>query len=381
MPVPASAQVRTANPDGTDRRWLGQSGHVVSLKYSYAMPGGPDQMSCVLQTTATSQDPAIRVGRQVEVFAGGLIWSGQLDEPTPGQDGWQVIAHGCGTFGGQYLADYTGHTWGAHSPDDVVTNAIGNGLRWVNGGLYPLPDGAWLGQAPDNGTQTVADILSLVCSRGGLTWQVTTGPGGNQVDIIPLPTEVTRLLVAVGPVARTLAGVVNAVCLRYCSKADDAAGTSTYSTVWATSPALIAKYGRTERSVDLSNAGVMPGTGANSAQAVGQQILKRYQQAAFGGPFTVTPGQYLTATGTPVALGTERAGEVVRLLMCDYGGAVATGTPVEFVVGGYEYDEESRTATVTPFGSVLTDWSALVSSMTEFSSGKDDPFGVKAGGA
>ena len=380
MPVPASAQVRTANPDGTDPRWLGQAGHVVSLKYSYTMPGGPDQMSCVLQTSPTSRDPAIRAGRQVQVFAGpSCTWSGALDEPSPGQDGWQIVAHGAGTFGGQYQADYSGASWGATSPRRAVDNAISRGLRWVRGtGLDPLPDGAWLGQAPDQGADTLTDLLNLVCSRGGLTWEVTSGPGGNLLTVAPLPTTVTRLLVAVSPVARTIAGVVNAVIIRYCSKQDDATGTATYNTTWVTSPALIALYGRNEKQVDLSNAGEMT---ENAAKAVGQKMLTGYVQAAYGGPFVVSPGQYLTTTGTPVALSTERAGEVARLLMSDYGGAVSTGTPIEFPVGGYEYDEETRTATVTPLQSVRTDWAGLLASMTEYQTAKGDPFGLKAGAA
>lgn len=373
--VPASVQIRTANPDGSDIRWPGRAGTVVGVKYSFSLPGGANQLSFTLQTDPMRRDPAIKVGRQVRVLAGlRPVWDGQLDEPVSGGDGWQVTAHGAGTFGSQYQAWWTGGaTWaGLDAPNSAVDQAILAGMRWVNrGDLSPSPPaGGWMGQAQDNGSLLISDMLDLICSRGGLTWKVLAAAGGNVLTVVPLPTAVTRLLVATAPVARTAANVVTAIRVRY----QVSNGTTpTYATVLVSNAALAAKYGTTQRYLDLSSAGV-DATGSQ-ATSVANKILNRYQQAAWGGPFVVNPGEYLTATGTPVSLATEQAGEVVRLVGSDYGGQAGMGLPATFIAGGYEYDDDTGTATITPFGSVRTDFQALVASIT-LRTARDDPFGA-----
>jgi hypothetical protein len=118
-------------------------------------------------------------------------------------------------------------------------------------------------------------------------------------------------------------------------------------------------HGPAEAYSDLSNAGVMS---APAAQNVGNQVLARYQRASFVGPFTVRFGQLLTTGGTPVDLGTERAGNVARLLVTDapFGGEVAAGL-IEFTIGAYSYSEDDQTAQVTPMQSARSDFSALLS--------------------
>jgi hypothetical protein len=37
-------------PELSSPRWLGQVGHVANLDYTYAIPGGPDQLTCLLQS-------------------------------------------------------------------------------------------------------------------------------------------------------------------------------------------------------------------------------------------------------------------------------------------------------------------------------------------
>jgi hypothetical protein len=377
MPIPTAVQVVTRRPDGTHPAWLGRFGHVTGLHLSHAVPGGPDQLSCILQASTASRPVAIQAGRQVQAYAGvRCVWDGQLDEPTPGGDGWQLTAHGAGTFGQQFNAIWTA-TWASGAaPSDAVDQAIGRGMRWVNPGFATPPAGSWLGQVPDNGSLKIADVLNLMCSRGGMTWQVQRLAGGNRLRFITVPVAPvtpTRLLVATGPVPRTMGGVVNAITLRYQVSADSS-GTASYTTTTVTSAAMIAMYGRSEQFLDISNAGTLT---AAAAQAVGNWVLNRYQQAAWGGSFTVYPGQYLTSRGSRVHLATEQAGEIVRLLVADYGGAVSAGVPVTFLVGNYAYDEESGTAQVTPFGTVRTDFGTLAGVRTDFHSGHGDPFGLK----
>lgn len=378
MPVSPTAQIVTRAPDGSDPRWLGRYGLVSGIGWSHSVPGGSSSFSCILQADPASRPKVIQAGRQVQVYAGvRCVWDGQLDEPTPGGDGWQLSAHGAGTFGTQFWAFWTA-TWASlAAPSDAVDQAITRGMRWINPGFATPPTGAWLGQVPDNGSINISDLLNLLCSRGGLTWQVKRLAGGNQLQFITVPVgnvTPTRLLVAQGPVARTIAGVVNAIILRYQNTADSSSTTASFTTTTVTNPAMITMYGRNERYIDLSSAGQMS---AGAAQAVGNWVLNRYQQAAFGGPFTVYPGQYLTNRGSRINLATEQAGEIVRLLVADYGGAVSAGAPVTFLVGNYAYDEESGTAQVTPFASVRTDFSTLAGVRTGFHSKPGDPFGLK----
>src|SRR5215467_11580889 len=99
----SKAQVRTMKPDGTDRRYLGVAGPVSALRYSYSLPGGCDQMSCLLQAEPDRLVQALKPGRIVEVVLGAsVVWDGKLDQPSPAADGWQVAAHGSGTWGSDF---------------------------------------------------------------------------------------------------------------------------------------------------------------------------------------------------------------------------------------------------------------------------------------
>ena len=101
---------------------------------------------------------------------------------------------------------------------------------------------------------------------------------------------------------------------------------------------------------------------AAAAENVGNEVLARYQRAAWAGPFTARFGQLMTTGGTPVDLGCERAGSVMRLLVTDapFGGESFAGT-IEFLVGAYSYSDDDQTAQITPFQSARSDFSSLLS--------------------
>ena len=186
-------------------------------------------------------------------------------------------------------------------------------------------------------------------------WQVDRW---GKLSVTPIPSTVNRLLVSTTPVARTIASDITTVWLKY-TASDDGQGNTTYNLTDSFSQDDINRHGPTEIYSDISNAGVMSGS---SAQAVGTDILARYQRAAFAGPFTVRYGQYLTTGGTPVDLGCESAGTVARLLVSDapFGGEQVTGL-IEFCVGNYVYDDDSATAQITPMQSARSDFSSLLS--------------------
>lgn len=345
----ASSQCQTLNPDGSDPQWLGALGHVSSLTYSYSTPGGADQLSCVLQVPPSYRTQATNPGRTIVVWRGGSpVWTGKLNEPVPTTSGQQIAAHGLGTLGADYCAVYVPLTnWTLNEP---VNEAIARGLPWKNPGI----SAGWLAQQVDSGSQTVTDHLNLLTGPSGQTWSVDRY---GELNVFPLPTEVNRLIVATGPVARTIANDITTVFLKY-TQSDDGQGNVVTGLTDAFSQADIDLHGPTETYADLSNGGVMS---AGAAQAVGNNVLLRYQRAAWAGPFTVRYGQLLTTGGSPIDLGTERAGTVARLLVTDapFGGESYAGV-IEFLVGAYSFDQDSETAQITPFLVARQDFASLL---------------------
>lgn len=362
--VPNASQVMTCTPSGGDVRWLGAIGHVQDLTYSYIYPGGCDQMTCTLDQPATWRSSAMNPGRSVAVFRGGhQVWFGKMDEPVPTTSGWTLTAEGAGQFGTDFVAQYTS-TWPTSIPDQPINNAITRGLQWANPGVGS-PSGIWLGQEVDPAAQTITDLLNLLCTRGGLGWYVSSQPGGlpgNDLSVAPLPTAVNRRLVCNSPVPRTLGGDINTIYLRYESAADNATtgAAATYALTSVTNAASITAHGAMETYIDLSSAGVMTAT---AAKAVGSFVLGIYQRASFAGPFTVQPGQLTTTGGQPVDLGCEQAGTVCQLVLTDfsYGGEVTPQFPISFIVGAYSYNDQTETATVSPYQSLDTSLSGLLS--------------------
>lgn len=341
--------VQTTRPDGSGPRWLGALGHVANLTYSYSAPGGADQMSCTLQLPPNYRTDALDPGRRVNIIrGGGVVWSGKLNEPVPAVDGWAVAAHGSGTFGTDFAAIYT--TWNFN---DAVNQAIARGLRWSN----PSPGitAGWLAQQPDSGSLTITDFLNLITVQSSQLWNIDRW---NRLSVFPLPNVVNRLLVSTSPVTRTVSNDITTVFLKY-EASDDGQGNTTYNVTDAFSQADINRHGPVEVYSDLSSAGVMTQA---AATAVGTNVLARYQRASFAGPFTVRYGQLLTTGGSPVDLGCERAGTVARLLVTDapFGGEDFAGN-ITFIIGAYQYSDETGTAQITPLQSARTDFASLLS--------------------
>jgi hypothetical protein len=345
---PGASSVVTLTPSGTQPRWLGALGHVNALTYSWANPGGPDQLSCLLQMPANFRTDALNPGRIVRVYRGGAcIWDGKLVEPTPGADGWQITAIGLGNAGTDFDAVYT--TWG--NQNDAVNQAIARGLRWSNAGISAS---VWLGQVVDSGSQTITDLLNLFCTLGGFTWYVSVLPaGGGSLSVYAFPAatvaNANRVLVASGPVPRTLGGDVNEIFLRYQSSADGAS-VATYGTTSVTTAGAQALHGNLEAYEDLSSAGTLT---AGAAQALGASVLARYQRASFAGPFTIRQGELLNPGGVPADLGQDHCGTICKVILADYGyGGEIVPDPAVFMVGAYAYDDMAGQAQVTPFQSL-----------------------------
>ena len=374
IPTNADTAVSLAAPK--DPRWLGSLGHVNSLKYSWTCPGGDADMSCVLQLPPTQRPAALDPGRVVQVWrAGSCAWEGKLNEATPSTDGWVVTAHGAGTCGGDFQAYY--QSW---TPDDPVNRAIARGLRWDNPGIGS-PAGIYLGQQQDSGSLSITAFMNLLCSGGGLLWQVTPSAAtgipapSRTLSVFPLKSDAygvptgppDLMLVSTTPVPRTVLLDVNNILLRYQVSADipatstAAAVPATYATVFAGNTASTSKHGPIEYYLDLSSAGVMT---AAAARVIGQNVLQKYVRATFAGTFEIGPGQLLNAGGAPVDPGFGVAGKMIKPLITDapYGGELAAA-PMVFMAGTHEFDNDTNTAKITPYGGVRLNLSGLVAAL------------------
>ena len=374
--TPGSGNTAISLPAPKSPRWLGSIGHVTGLTRSYTCPGGPETLSLLLRLPPDYRTDALNPGRVVQVYRGGsCVWEGKLNEPTAAPEGWTVTAHGAGTYGEDFAAYWT--TWNA---DNAVDRARSRGLRWQNPGIG-APSGIYLVQQQDPASETITAHLNLLITGGGLLWQlqrpmVSSPPADPWVlSVFPFkqdangnPTQAPdRILISNAPVARTIAADINYILLRYQATADIAATSTkkavaaTFAITSASNPASVAAHGQMEYFLDVSSAGVMSAT---AARAIGQQVLTRFVRASFAGPFTASPGQVRTTGGQPVDLGCDGAGLVYQVMVTDggYGGEVAPA-PLVFMSGAYEYDEDTGTATITPFQSARHDLASLISQL------------------
>jgi len=314
-------------------------------------------MACTLQVEPGYRTDALDPGRVTKVYRGAsAIWTGQMTEPVPTVDGWQVSAIGVGSLSNNFCAIWAN---APYSLDEPVKEAIQRGLPWtdVPGGITS----GWLETAPDMGSLTVTDHMNNITAKYGQVWSVARN---GQLSIGNIPANANRLLTSTAPVPRTLFGMCTTAFLYYCVS-DDGNGNTAYATTCVFNQAAINQFGPNETYVDLSS---MTVNGTNNvisqaqAQQVGTYLLNNYQQANWAGPFVAQPGDLMTMGGVGIDLATEQAGSVVRLMVTDapFGGQVVAGA-IEFVVGAYSYDDDAQTATLTPLKAYNTDLSTLLS--------------------
>jgi hypothetical protein len=393
-------------------KWLGQVGHVANLDYTYSIPGGPDQLTCLLQVEPNYRTDAVNPGRIVTAHRGGsCIWEGVLTEPQPATTGWTLTANGCGTYGTNFGAwwqlDYP-DSWSVDGPIDL---AVARGLRWRNLGQYNPGGTAYLGPVQNPGSLTITDFMNLLCTGGALSWQLVPPPSASSfppgpwvLDMFPLPTDTSGnpiasapsdvlsselftfnrwsrsdlsstlsrrppdlYIVNTSPIGRTITADVNTVIVYYQVTADTtatatvAATAATYGTAFADIPASVAMHGRMEYYLDVSSSGVMT---APQATAIATNVLSKYVRANFSGTFSVQPGQLLNVGGFPADLGCNWGGYMASVQVEGYasGGEVGFG-PMTFQIGEYEFNDDSQTATITPYQNARTDIASVVAQL------------------
>jgi hypothetical protein len=399
-------------PELYSPRWLGQVGHVGGLDYTYSVPGGPDQLTCKLQTPPNYRTDAIDPGRVVTAHRGGsCIWEGVLTEPTPSPTGWTLTANGCGTYGANFGAWWQLNFPDSWSVDGPVDLAIARGLRWTNLGLNNPNGAAYLGPVQNPGSLTITDFMNLLCTGGALSWQLVQPPSASSfppgpwvIDLFPLPTDTTgnpvtsvpsnqlasRLytfnrwsrtdlsstlsrrppdlyIVNINPMGRTLTADINTVIVYYQVTADTTAtstttaAAATYGTAFADIPASVSRHGRLEYYLDVSSAGVMT---QPQAAAIAQNVLSKYIRANFSGTFSVMPGQLLNVGGYPVDLGVNWGGYMASVQVENFpaGGEVGFA-PITFQIGQYRFNDDTQTAEITAYQNARTDMASVVAQL------------------
>jgi hypothetical protein len=392
-------------PEPRNAEWMGSIGHVHGLNMAWTKPGGPTSLTFNLACPPGFRSTGMNSGRRVQAFRGGsCIWDGTLEEPQASATGWSFTADGTGVEGANFAAYYT--SWTA---DDPVNKAIGRGLRWRNDGIGSPPGlfGLTSANAQDSGSLTTQDFLNLLCTSGSLYWSVEpplsvgvpaepwvlrirqfpTDISGNPLSAgvstpeqyniqewqrIDLKAKLHRVppdlyIINTSPTSRTLNGTYNTLTCRYQS-APDIPGTSktaaiaaTYATLYVDQPAAVAKQGRVEYYLDMTSNGVM--TAAQVVQ-VAQNILNRYIRLSFFTAYTVMPGQLLNNGGEPVDLACDQSGKMATVMVVNapVGGDV-TVTPLTFFIAEYVYDDDTQTATITPYQSAGKDIQSLIAAM------------------
>ena len=348
--LPGSSQVAVAAPGSSNWQWLGTLGQVTALTYSFACPGGCDKMTSTVMVPAAYRTQLFNPGWQVRIVRGGHdVWHGKLDEPVPTSSGWTLTAVGHGQPRPGLPRHLHGHLAG--QPARPVRQRCHQPRAALDEPGVGTPSGAWYGQAVDSGAQTVTALLNLVCTRGGLTWYVNSQPGGvpgDDLSVFPLPTVPNRLLVATTPVARTLGGDINTIFIRYEVSADNATSgaAAVYATTTSRTRQSVAAHGVIETYIDLSDVGVQT---AAAAQAVGNAVLQVYRPGELRGTvhrrLRAAPDHRRAAHRPRHRPG----GNCLQLILTDFaqGGEVVVTAAPQFIVGAYEYDDFSQTATVT----------------------------------
>jgi hypothetical protein len=390
-------------PEPRNPQWMGSIGHVTGLSMNWSKPGGPTSLQFNLTCPPNYRTTGMSVGRRLQAYRGGsCIWDGILEEPQASPTGWTIIADGVGTEGANYAALYS--TWTADNP---VNEAIGRGLRWRNDGIGSQPGlfGLNASNVQDSGSLTITDFLNLLVTSGALYWSIEpplsvgipsapwvlrfrefpTDISGNALSAgvkaaeqwniqewqrIDLKGKLNRVppdlfLVNATPVTRTINGTINTLVCKYQSSPDITAPApivpAKFLTLVVDQPSAVATQGRNEFYLDLSTNGVMT---AAQVQVVAQNLLAHYVKASFSTAYQVSPGRLLNNGGVPVDLAIDYSGKMVTVLVenAPVGGDVSS-QPLTFFIGDYSYDDDSQSATVTPYQNAGNDISSLLARM------------------
>jgi hypothetical protein len=351
--------VTVSERDGTGNYPLESIASVSGIRYASTWPGGCTTFSCGLSLGPRDTPAGGLLGKLLVVkLAGASVWSGTLDDPQRGV-GWQINATGTASEAAS-TQSLDGSGLPTFSVNTAATQGISRGaLPWV--GIDSLAPADPTSGTPMVG-QTIADVLNLGTASTGKRWGVfadrlLTG----YVD----PTGVPDYLVLTGssPGGRSLDYLATHIYAFYIDNAASiAAGRDTLASVVAAVPTTFpARFGRIERTIDISDLGRLTSAQAGVyASAVAANVQPR---ASFSGSITIPQGQVLAPNGLPLNNATLRAGKVIRFIgqQPDPNSGEAGKThAIDLLLAGVEYDDASQTVTLSPMGTVQRDLASTI---------------------
>jgi hypothetical protein len=324
------------DPDGGDLFWLDALGIVTGLRYSSVYPGGSYNATWQMLLDPRFDHRAVQPGRQVGLSCGAsTIWGGNLDNPVRG-DVWQFTAIGAAAVAKRMLA-YAPVSGNALNLNEVIANANTRGLGWTVVGSLPTIAGA-----VQSGTIYIDDALSQV-SAGQVTPPYWSLDRDRNLTMGPPPTTPGYILLVNNTGGgRTLDAFATDAYVTYSS------ATGVLSTAVRSNTAARNRFGRFEVPVDETGLGLIATSQAN---AFGDGYLNRNApRAKFRSAFTLTPGQLLTAAGTPIDPALAVPGVLASMLVIDpdSSGDVTLAGPTNVLLGVTDYDVDSGVLTVTP---------------------------------
>ena len=314
-------------------------GTVADLQWSSRWgsgPCGPEKASWVQSLPFLYDDPRLVPGASVRIVRGGqTVWAGVLSDVQRG-DPWTFDANGLAQVAGDYLAqDASGVP--TVNIGTAVTQAVARGLPWAGTAFNSL---GTFGTASATDFPSIPSLLTGYHDRNGLRWGVNVY--GRTFSLADSTTPVWVLDgkdVEVGIAENELYTAVHA---RYISSATG----PTYATVTATNAAAIAKYGRREYPLNLTDLGVLT---AGAATAYANQILAALVAPAWINQITVTADRLTTVGGVPADLASVQAGQAVRVVGVPGRIGRLSGSGVMYVgLGSVSYTDGADSITLAP---------------------------------
>jgi hypothetical protein len=309
--------------------WLHSRGNVSDIAWSSRWGSGPcggDLASCVFAVDPDNDTSLVGVGSSFEVYSGGVLEFGGVVDEVSRDFPRQIAAKGLARRAEDFEALSGGSP--TSSPQDAVEDAITRGLPWSDAGDFgPDP----IGSVGDS-VRRLDELLTDWADKVGVRWGVD--PTGVAFAVAE-PTDVDYLLNADGfDIGVTSDNLATHIVARY-QDGVDFDGNPTFSTTVASDTDAEEKYGRREKSLDLTNLGLLTsgtaGTYATAELALG--LRPRWLQRV-----TVPSSRLLSPGGVPAHLPSVRAGQVVRLfnLPANLGGTRFSAA-VDAVLGEVSY--------------------------------------------
>lgn len=288
-------------------------GTVANLQWSSRWgsgPCGPEKASWVQSLPFLYDDPRLVPGARVSIVRGGqTLWAGVLSDVQRG-DPWTFDANGLSQVAGDYLAqDASGVP--TNNIGTATSQAVARGLPWTGTAFNSL---GTFGTASATDYPSIPSLLTGYHDRNGLRWGVNVyGVTFSTADSTTPVWVLDGKDVEVGIAENEL---YTAVVARYQS-GTTGAGTpedpvvAVYSTTTVANASAIARYGRREYPLNLTDLGTIS---SGTASTYATQVLNALVAPAWINQITVTADRLTSPGGVPADLASVQAGQAVRVI-------------------------------------------------------------------